>query len=386
MKEPPTFELIACIAIITLSLFGGGQEQPVEEEPPPLRHETVELRGDVGRSWARLRLPGDEGVVERAFQWHGGKRVEAWPPHETWTIVFLNNGAHLEVERLRTLCPELKRVGAPGIEIIQNWELCDKAVRLIAGVDSLERVFLGDAGRFMREEPCPLTVAGLQQLTALPKLRHLHLNDLEHFTEEDLVATIEALPRLESIGFARCHVDVKAIQAIAKLESLRNLSLGDCWRVGDDDLLPLARRVELRTLNLHSCGGLTGRFVDHLTELKHLRRLDVSRCSSMEGRVLERFDRFPELEYLDIRTLRGITEKGLRTLGALPRLKTLTVIGCREIDDEALQMLSHSESLERILVYGTEVTAEGIAAFQEARPKCEIVRGKQYGILLRERW
>ena len=373
-KELPLIVPSCCITILSLPLVGVGQETPEQEEEPALRYETVAIDWDYFMYGARLRLPDGQGTVRRNFRGKGREGVKAWPPHETWTIEFLNRGQHLSFEQLRVLCPELKRVGAPGIEITNYWELNDEAVRLIAGVTSLERVILGDTGRFLREEPCPLTVAGLRQLTSLPKLRHLQLEDLEHFTEEDLVATIKAFPRLESIGFADCHVDAKAVRAIAGLESLHNLSLGRCWRVGDDDLRPLARRVELRTLNLQSCGGLTGCFVDHLAELKHLRWLDLGRCWSMEGRVLERLGRFPELEYLDIRYLRGITEKGLRTLSALPRLKTLTVLGCREIDDEALAILSSSESMERILIHKTKVTEAGLRGRQEGCLPDRVVR------------
>jgi len=378
-------ELLACTA--TLSLLPPVQEAGPDEAPAPLRFETVVLDWpDHHWYWARLRLPGDRGTVTRAFQREGLEPVEPWPPHESWTIEFLNNGSHTTVEDLRTLCPLLKRVGAPGIEILQYWELSDEAVRLIAGVPSLERVHLGDLGRFMQEEPCTLTVDGLRQLAALPRLRHLYLGWLEHFTDEDLAATLELLPRLETLRLRECAVDTKTVRAIAGLESLRRLSLADCWGLGDDDLRPLAWRVELEALNLHGCSKLTGRFVDSLRELEHLRWLDLGRCDSMEGRVLERLAGFPELEYLNLHGMRGLTDEGLRTVSTLPRLKALCLPWCYEIDDRALQVLASSPSLERIGLYKTGVTDEGIATFRQARPECEVALVEVFWGPLYERW
>lgn len=326
------FELLGCIASLSLPLLGGGQVAEEGGENLAIRLETVELRWDEGQScWARLRLPGGEGTLGRAFRGEGGEQVELWPPHETWTICFLNHGSDVTIDALSRLCPELKRVGAPGIEILESREMSDEGLRLISDVTSLERVILGDTDSLWREEPSEMTVLGVRQLAALPNLKHLYLEDFAHFTDEDLAATVDAFPRLESIGFASCAVDRKTIQAIASLDSLQSLSLRKCWTLVDDDLEALGSRASLRSLSLFECRRLTGRFVRYLATLEQLAWLDLGWCGSMEGRVLERLGQFKELAYLDIRRMRGITEEGLRTLADLPNLKTLSVISCREI-------------------------------------------------------
>ena len=82
----------------------------------------------------------------------------------------------------------------------------------------------------------------------------------------------------------------------------------------------------------------------------------------------------------------GMTPSGVRQLTALPQLKTLSVVSCGEIDDSTLRLLADSGSLRTILVYGTKVTPEGVEAFREACPGCEVVRSQVYAPVLEERW
>ncbi len=138
--------------------------------------------------------------------------------------------------------------------------------------------------------------------------------------------------------------DNALLRRLRAFPKLRRLRLSHCG-VTDEGLRHLAELTSLEWLDL-SYSSVTDDGMPHIGKLKSLKRLDLAH-TRVGGRG---FHRLKPLEHLEVVHLAWapVGDKGLNTLTAIPGLNYISVHGCRRL------------------------TPDGVAAFQQALPKCEL--------------
>jgi len=80
---------------------------------------------------------------------------------------------------------------------------------------------------------------------------------------------------------------------------------------------------------------------------------------------------FPAFRDLNL-TFCSVTDEGLKQLTLINNLRDVNLGGSPGISDAGLDVLAGIDSLNRINVQATAVTAEGISRFQQNRPNCKV--------------
>ncbi len=122
-----------------------------------------------------------------------------------------------------------------------------------------------------------ITDAGVKALAPLVALRRLCLADCEHVRGAGL-RWLEAMPRLEHLDLTHTGVQTLAVERLARLPSLRSLSLSHCQDFHGRALAAIAKLPGLRTLQLQGCVTLAAKDVLVLAQLTELRHLDLRDC------------------------------------------------------------------------------------------------------------
>ena len=134
-----------------------------------------------------------------------------------------------------------------------------------------------------------LTPQNLRKITALfPALKRLK---------------IESNVQLGSLAWGELY----------KLPQLRALSLSRCQQIHDDDFMVLLKACRtLSELEIAECIRLTDRaFLEMAKMLPTLTILDLSRCQITDGSLIEVVSRCLQLHTLILEKCRGLTEKGI---------------------------------------------------------------------------
>lgn len=85
--------------------------------------------------------------------------IAVLPRNDGWTFCFEGEGSGLTANALNRLCAELRRIQAPGLEILASLELDDEGLLAISKVTSLRTLAVGDRDHVIRspENPCRMT-------------------------------------------------------------------------------------------------------------------------------------------------------------------------------------------------------------------------------------
>jgi Leucine Rich repeat len=158
-------------------------------------------------------------------------------------------------------------------------------------------------------------------------------------------------------------------ERISHATELRYLFLADT-RLADRALRYLTPLANLRELHLEG-NPITGRGLVHLNGLVQLEILGLSN-TKVSDRGLRHLVGLSRLENLYLNRTR-VTSKCVSRLRILPRLELLT-LNDTSIDDAALSELADCDSLRRLDVTGTKVTASGVEAFNRARSNVAVIR------------
>ncbi|WP_425401027.1 hypothetical protein [Aeoliella sp.] len=163
-----------------------------------------------------------------------------------------------------------------------------------------------------------------------------------------------------------------AVARIRKLEgqvSERN-AVGPAWQqwmvetfLGDGSFV-LAEQVELHQSEIP----------DDLRE--HLGRLPFVEVLKLDGagiddRTVAALMPGESVRKLSLRYTR-VTDASMHAAAQFPHLHTLLLTGA-DVGDEGLEALAANQSLEKLFIRWTNVTEEGVAAFRQKRPDCEVI-------------
>jgi len=308
-------------------------------------------------------------------------------------------------------------------------------VKALRSLNSLRSVHLGhsygvkimDDGAYMLAQLSSLislsicgsemvTDRGVQILARLPTLRMLDLSRCTHISSISLVAlaatvaltTLDlsfcsnitdagvqviaaALPELHTLILAHClAISNVGVEALARVSTLRVLSIRGCSCVTDEGLKALSEHHLICTLNLgfcylvtdqgvkfivkglpglmdlsvHACNMVTDGSLMAVAELSAMRSLDISSCTQVSDKGIKAVvGCLPLLHTLHLKDCPKLTDSGVQAVTCLPNLKFLDCSGCYQITDQALEAIAEMSNLQTLrLSHCPKVTDEGVAA------------------------
>jgi len=128
-------------------------------------------------------------------------------------------------------------------------------------------------------------------------------------------------------------------------------------KVTDDDLRPLSKLAELRTLNLHRT-GISDAGVEHLQGLRRLTTLTIG-DTRITNSGLKALTALPQLELIGLHGTR-VNDGGVIHLKAFPQLKSL-FLSKSEVTDEGLKTIKGLADLELLWLAESRITDAGLA-------------------------
>ncbi|QDV49907.1 protein kinase domain-containing protein [Gimesia fumaroli] len=260
-----------------------------------------------------------------------------------------------------------------------------------------------------------VTNAGIQHLKEFPQLSYLTLQHTP-ITDEGLVGlqqfkalrTIELsgplitpdglgglgdIPNLKSIALSDFKVTETLFSNLAQIKSLESLSLPADSEISDEWLYHLHSLPKLYRLRL---GGefLSDRGMEELSKLKNLqiltiynsritdtglanipqsadlREFKINSQSILTDRGLNEITKLKQLRVLHIKECK-ISDVGLADLHQLKRLQEIQITSS-EITDACCEDLIKLPQLNVLMLYSTQITAEGAKKLVDGLPNCKV--------------
>jgi Leucine-rich repeat (LRR) protein len=252
--------------------------------------------------------------------------------------------ANLFLDLSQEVCDHLEklplvpnRLLTNGVRLVQR-KLHDARFERLRAIQGLSTLVISMCGVIRTEQ--------LRELGTLDSLEHLDLSGTE--IDSSSFTWLSQFPRLKWLSFSGSSTGKECLEPLSKLPLLEHLDLGRA-RLTDDDVQLLWFFPKLKTLILGGCD------------------VGDSAWSGMAS--------CKKLSYLHLPNTR-ITDSGVDTIvtqaerGGL-QLRTL-VLRCCQITDRSIARLSSVADLRSLDLWGTAVTANGIAFIRGARPRCTV--------------
>lgn len=174
-----------------------------------------------------------------------------------------------------------------------------------------------------------------------PELRELTLGSTKI---GDLDESLTKLGKLKKIRVSNSAISAKALEILAKMESLEDIDLSQS---AVDDIGRLARLPKLKRLNLYS------------TKVKDVSLDSLKNFRSAETLVWLNLDRC------------SVTDAAISKLEPLKNLEWLH-LGRTALTDVGLEGLARLTSLKEVSITNTQVTSAGVENLRSALPNCVI--------------
>ncbi len=230
-------------------------------------------------------------------------------------------------------------------------------------------------------------------LASLTSLKNLDIGHTE-ITDSGFEELAE-LTRLEKLGMGGNRILGPGLELLRLVPSLRHLDVSGIQRVdsglwgialNDSNMGKLGRLTQLESLNLAGA-NLSDRGLDRpghelarrkelrslpkLSTLVELREISLDR-TYVDHEDLAVLAKLPKLRILSLAHAPKIGDAAAAVLATLGEIDSLRLTST-EVGDATLDALQQSRTLRRLYVGGTNVTSEGLARFQAARPDCEVI-------------
>lgn len=211
-----------------------------------------------------------------------------------------------------------------------------RGVAHLAGMTALEELnFHGNLA----------TDAVLQEMARIPRLRHLHCQDI--VSGDEGFAALGRCETLQAIGARSCaRLSAPGFAAIARLPRLSHLSVGGP-QLTDEGWGPIAEASSL--IDLTPILSRDGAFA-HIARAPRLEKLtNMYNRASGDGATRHLRGHATLTHYSAFGT--QITDESLRILADLPRLESLNFENCATITDLGLRELSRAPRLRKVVVW-----------------------------------
>jgi|ERR1700722_12055684 len=187
----------------------------------------------------------------------------------------------------------------------------------------------------------------LREIGTIDSLEHLDLSGTE--LDESDFSWLAQFPRLKWLSLSGSSVDDKCLDPLSELPLLEHLDLGRA-KINDEAVQSLWSFSRLKTLILAGC------------DIGDRAWRGMASCQN--------------LSFLHVPNTR-LTDAGVETivsqseLGGLS-IRSLVLRNC-EITDKSIVRLSSVANLQVLDLWGTAVTANGVAFMKETRPRCKVI-------------
>jgi hypothetical protein len=259
-------------------------------------------------------------------------------------------------------------------------------------LDSLDKLFC-----FLNENGSPLKTLDLNQfkfpikeqdlLKIVSLCQRLKNIDFGRFTTtDDVLIALSKLKKLENVSLllsqqvtkqgicALTHLKLKKlaiyggdqlqdqdVEFLAKIPTLRNLSLNHCTHLTDDALM-FFKDCSLTSLSLKGNSFTSegmGKFFRELKKNYEIVHLNLS-CTNCDQKTLASLSACSTLKTLELNDCKKLQDQGFEHLKELP-LEKLFISGCSNMTDEALSCIGNMKQLQNLaLSHCTNITDEGI--------------------------
>lgn len=190
-------------------------------------------------------------------------------------------------------------------------------------------------------------------------LEELGLQGCSNITDSGLTVLVEGCKRLKQIDLNKCsNIGDIGISSISKAcsSSLLTLKLLDCYKIGDESIISLAKHCKnLETLIIGGCRELSDESIKQFASACHdsLKNLRMDWCLNVSDASLDCiFSVCRKLEVLDVGCCEEVTDAAFQGLGndfSKLSLKILRVSNCHKITVDGIRKLLNScEALEYI--------------------------------------
>ena len=210
-------------------------------------------------------------------------------------------------------------------------DVTDDALLRIGRYDTLETLTL----------PPQITDAGISHLAGLSRLKQLYINATR--ISDTGLKIVGDLRNLRDLFLSHTPITDAGLAHLVALTGLEKLYLNGT-QITDDGLAHVAKLSNLKMLVLSSDVAITDAGVAHLAALQNLEQLYL-----------------PE----------GITDDGIQYLSRMTHLRQLDLEDTH-ISDAGLHHLSGLHNLTKIYLWGTRVTAAGVANLRRVLPAAKI--------------
>ncbi|MCC6574149.1 MAG: hypothetical protein IT462_10175 [Planctomycetes bacterium] len=275
------------------------------------------------------------------------------------------------------------------LDVQDNYKLTDKSLEDVAALGSLRKLTLSGCSnvgevvtgaplaRLGRLQDLDLsgTQAGgpdfLRQLAGLPSLRRLALNDTNAADASMEVVADFASP-LETLEVGgNIEITPGGIAAIARVSSLRSLSLRGLAGVNSSTIYALRPLVELVELDLTNCQNIDAQTLVELGDKQDLKILRLGGCD-VTDEVAQSLARLQLVE-LDV-TFTRLTDEGVKALSGMKDLRRLGLGSCVQLTAESMTHVAKLPALQSLDLEGSRyIPQASVVAFQRMRPKAAIV-------------
>ncbi|HYI95706.1 MAG TPA: hypothetical protein VEX68_19345 [Bryobacteraceae bacterium] len=258
--------------------------------------------------------------------------------------------------------------GITGVDLRSSW-VTDSDLAEVAKIPNLKTVDLSLSR---------VTDRGLRALRPATSIVSLNLYFAELITDEGLsiIKGSKHLKRLNVRGTKATDTTLEFVSSIPTIESL-DIGYAEITDVGLDRLTSLTNLREL------TIGGnkLTDAGVHLLRQLPQLTYLDVGGSQRTDSGLwsvtltdvgVESIATLSELKELRMAGT-GVSARSLEKLKSLEKLERLLLQNCKRVGDDSIAVLSTFPALRVIDVYGTSVTAQGVAELRKNLPKAQIL-------------
>ena len=204
-----------------------------------------------------------------------------------------------------------------------------------------------------------------EDLAEINLCKHLEKLSLLRITKP-ILGTVRDTKNLKYLIITGTGVGDQGLAFLADSTQLLQLGLQGT-EVTNQGLSHISHLENLEKLSLYHT-EISDNALVHLAELANLKSLWLGK-TQVSGAGLVHLQKCQNLEYLCLCFLK--LHSGLQSLQALKKLQTLQ-LNFSQIRDQDLEHLHPLQSLTRIDLEGTQVTAEGVTRLAKALPNCEI--------------
>lgn len=135
-----------------------------------------------------------------------------------------------------------------------------------------------------------------------------------------------------------------------KKQNIYHLIVTERDVISDIMLRPLKRLVNLQSLDLRLCNGISGDGLENVRQARNLRTLDLGWCMSLSDASIGSLSKLAVLESLDLSYCAGVNDLACRDLALCPYLQRLDIRGCTNVTGAGIKSLSGAAQLRTLIL------------------------------------